>query len=69
MQRGEWTAPLEHWGSGTFKWGTLPSAAIVELFVTFDVAPDGKVTSLSFNVGADTTTMVRKAPPRGREGS
>jgi CubicO group peptidase (beta-lactamase class C family) len=64
MQRGDLSAPLEYWNANNFRWGRLNSAAVTSLFVKFDVAPDGKVTSLSFGLGPDTAYMARKAPPR-----
>ena len=64
MQRGDLSAPLEYWNANNFRWGRLNSAAVTSLFVKFDVAPDGKVTSLSFGLGPDTAYMARKAPAR-----
>ncbi|HEV8363011.1 MAG TPA: serine hydrolase [Gemmatimonadaceae bacterium] len=64
MQRGDLSAPLEYWNANNFRWGRLNSAAVTQLFVKFDVAPDGKVTSLSFGLGPDTAYMARKAPVR-----
>ncbi|MGQ0641760.1 MAG: serine hydrolase [Gemmatimonadaceae bacterium] len=60
MQRGDFTAPLEYWNANNFRWGPLPSAAVASLFVKFDVAPDGKVTTLSFGLGSDSAHMGRK---------
>ena len=60
MQRGDFTAPLEYWNANNFRWGPLPSAAVSSLFVKFDVAPDGRVTTLSFGLGADSAHMGRK---------
>ena len=60
MQRGDFTAPLEYWNANNFRWGPLPSAAVSSLFVKFDVAPDGRVTTLSFGLGPDTAHMGRK---------
>lgn len=64
MQRGELSAPLEYWNANNFRWGRLQSAAVTSLFVKFDVAPDGKVTSLSFGLGPDTAYMGKRAAPR-----
>lgn len=60
MQRGDFTAPLEYWNGSNFRWGPLPSAALSSLFVKFDIAPDGKVTTLSFGLGPDSAHMGRK---------
>jgi CubicO group peptidase (beta-lactamase class C family) len=60
MQRGDFTAPLEYWNGSNFRWGPLPSAAVSSLFVKFDIAPDGRVTTLSFGLGADSAHMGRK---------
>jgi hypothetical protein len=64
MRRGEWSAPLTYWNGINFRWGTLQSAAIPTLFVTFDTSPDGTVASLTFPAGGDTVVMTRKAPAR-----
>ena len=64
MQRADLNAPLEYWNANNFRWGRLSSAAVSSLFVKFDIAPDGKVTSLSFGLGPDTAYMARKAPAR-----
>lgn len=64
MQRADLSAPLEYWNANNFRWGRLNSAAVTSLFVKFEVAPDGKVTSLSFGLGPDTAYMARKAPAR-----
>ncbi len=60
MQRGDFTAPLEYWNANNFRWGPLSSAALSSLFVKFDVAPDGTVTTLSFGLGPDSAHMGRK---------
>ena len=69
--RGEWKAPLEHVGYGNFRWGPLPSAVLPQLPIKFDITADGKVTGLSFNVGADVIPMTKRQPPRegGRGGN
>ena len=66
MERGAFSAPLEFWNGGNFRWGHLPSGAIPNLFVKFDVTTDGRVNSLAWGVGADSAYLTRKAPPGGR---
>jgi hypothetical protein len=66
MERGVFSAPLEFWTGGNFRWGRLPSGAIPQLMVKFDIAQDGRVTTLAFGVGADSAYLTRKAPPGGR---
>lgn len=66
MERGAFSAPLEFWNGGNFRWGRLPSGAIPNLFVKFDVTTDGRVNSLAWGVGVDSAYLTRKAPPGGR---
>jgi len=66
--RGDWRGPLEHVAYGNFRWGPLPSAVVRELIVKFDVNVEGKVTGMSFTVGADQIEMRRKEPTPGRRG-
>lgn len=68
MQRGIWTAPLVYRGYGHFRWTTLPSPALSELPVKFEVGLDGSVTAVSFSLGNDVATFVRKRQS-GRPGS
>jgi CubicO group peptidase (beta-lactamase class C family) len=65
FERGEWKGPLEYWNVGHFRWGPLPSAVVPALQVKFDFTPDGKVSGLSFTVGADLVSMARREPPAG----
>jgi CubicO group peptidase (beta-lactamase class C family) len=60
MKRGEWSGPLEYWNATNFRWGRLPSATVTHMFVKFDVAPDGKVTTVSYGLGADSAHFGRK---------
>jgi CubicO group peptidase (beta-lactamase class C family) len=69
LKRAEFSGPLEHRGFNNFRWGPLPSAAVTELQVRFDVGPDGTVTGLSFAVGADVSSFVKQRPPPPRSGS
>lgn len=69
LERGAFSAPLEYWNGGNFRWGRLPSGAIPELMVKFDVTADGKVNTLAFGVGADSAYLSRKATPAGGRGS
>ena len=61
LARGLWKGPLEYTNFGYFRWGPLPSAVVQALQVKFDLTPDGKVSALSFTVGADLVTMAKKA--------
>lgn len=60
MKRGSWSAPLEYWNGNNFRWGTLPSATVTSMFVKFDVSTDGRVTTLSYGLGADSAHFGRK---------
>jgi CubicO group peptidase (beta-lactamase class C family) len=60
LERGAFTAPLEFFNGGNFRWGKLPSGAIPELMVKFDVSPDGRVTTLALGVGADSAYFMRR---------
>jgi hypothetical protein len=67
LERGAFSAPLEFWNGGIFRWGRLPSGAIPELMVKFDITADGKVNTLAWGVGADSAYLTRK-PTGGRGG-
>ena len=69
LERGAFKAPLEYWNGGNFRWGRLPSGAIPQLMVKFDIAADGKVNTLALGVGADSAYFMRKATPAGRGGA
>ena len=66
MERGVFTAPLEYWNGGNFRWGRLQSGAIPQLMIKFDITADGKVNTLAWGVGADSAYLTRKAPAGGR---
>ncbi len=69
LERGAFSAPLEFWNGGNFRWGHLPSGALPEIMVKFDVTADGKVSTLAFGVGADSAFLARKpAAGAGRGG-
>jgi len=69
LERGAFTAPLEYWNGGHFRWGKLPSGAIPELMVKFDVSADGKVNTLALGVGADSAYFMRKPAAAAGRGS
>ena len=69
LERGAFKAPLEYWNGGNFRWGRLPSGAIPQLMVKFDITADGKVNTLALGVGADSAYFMRKATPAGRGGA
>jgi hypothetical protein len=60
MTRGSWSAPLEYWNGNNFRWGRLPSATVTSMFVKFDVSPEGRVTTVSYGLGADSAHFGRK---------
>ena len=66
LEKGAFSAPLEYWNGGNFRWGKLPSGALPELMVKFDITADGKVSTLAFGVGADSAYLTRKLTPAGR---
>ena len=69
LERGAFTAPLEFVNGGNFRWGRLPSGAIPELMVKFDVAADGRVTTLALGVGADSAYFMRRPAAGAGRGS
>jgi CubicO group peptidase (beta-lactamase class C family) len=60
MKRGDWSAPLEYWNANNFRWGRIPSATVSSIFVKFNVSPEGRVTTLSYGLGADSAHFARK---------
>ena len=69
LERGTFSGPLEFWNGGHFRWGRLPSGAIPELMVKFDVSADGKVNTLALGVGADSAYFMRKPGAAAGRGS
>ncbi|HEY9225725.1 MAG TPA: serine hydrolase [Gemmatimonadaceae bacterium] len=68
LKRGDWHGPLEFWNATNFRWDNGPGSVTGPMNIKFDIAPDGRVTTLNFGIAGDVYPMSRKNPPGGGRG-